>query len=203
MKTIGITGGVGAGKSLVLNYIKEHYRSKIYMADDIANEIKEPGKRCYQAMLDLLGTGVLAVDGRINKAKMAEMIFADELLLDKVNGILHPAVKEYVLECMEKDKKSGQYDFFILEAALLIEEHYDEILDELWYIRADKEVRRARLKESRGYSDQKIDNIMNNQLPDAEFMKHCRVIIDNNGDLQKTYSQIDENLGEYIGAENE
>ncbi|MBQ8189132.1 MAG: dephospho-CoA kinase [Lachnospiraceae bacterium] len=202
MKTIGITGGVGAGKSLVLNYIKEHYRAKIYMADDIANLLKEPGQSCYQPMIDLLGADILDADKRIDKAKMAENIFAKKELLQKVNAVIHPAVKTYVLTEIEAEKLKNEQDFFILEAALLIEEQYDKILDELWYIRADEKVRSERLKASRNYSDEKIKNIMNNQMSDEVFMEHCKVVIENNGDLHKTYRQIDEKLGEYISAEN-
>ena len=186
MKTIGITGGVGAGKSWVLNYIKEHYRAKIYMADDIANFLKEPGQSCYQPMIDLLGEDILDEVKRIDKAKMAEKIFVHLDLLQKVNAVIHPAVKAYVCAEIETESRKNEQDFFILEAALLIEEHYDEILDELCYSRADEEVRSERLKASRNYSDEKIRNIMNNQMSDAVFMKHCKVVIENNGDSVKT-----------------
>ncbi len=202
MKTIGITGGVGAGKSLVLNYIKSRYRAKIYMADDIANFLKEPGQSCYEPVITLLGEDILDEDKRIHKAKMAEKIFAKSDLLQQINAIIHPAVKEYVLSEIAAEQAKAEQDFFILEAALLIEEHYDEILDELWYVYADQEVRSKRLKESRNYSDEKIKNIMSHQMTDEIFRKHCQVIIENNGDLDETYRQIDEKLGEYIGAES-
>ena len=202
MKTIGITGGVGAGKSLVLNYIKSRYRAKIYMADDIANFLKEPGQSCYEPVITLLGEDILDEDKRIHKAKMAEKIFAKSDLLQQINAIIHPAVKEYVLSEIAAEQAKVEQDFFILEAALLIEEHYDEILDELWYVYADQEVRSKRLKESRNYSDEKIKNIMSHQMTDEIFRKHCQVIIENNGDLDEKYRQIDEKLGEYIGAES-
>ncbi|MBP3458736.1 MAG: dephospho-CoA kinase [Lachnospiraceae bacterium] len=201
MKTIGITGGIGAGKSLILNYIGSHYKAKIYMADNIANAMKEPGQSCYESIVDLLGHQVLDEDGRINKGKMAELIFADRELLKQVNEVIHPAVKKFVLTEIEKEKQKKEYDFFILEAALLIEEGYDEILDELWYIRAEEEVRSNRLRQSRNYSDEKIRDIMKSQFSDEIFRKHCKVIIDNNHDPEETYKQIDEKLGEYIGAE--
>ena len=202
MKTIGITGGVGAGKSWVVNYIKSRYRAKIYMADDIANFLKEPGQSCYEPVITLLGEDILDEDKRIHKAKMAEKIFAKSDLLQQINAIIHPAVKEYVLSEIAAEQAKAEQDFFILEAALLIEEHYDEILDELWYVYADQEVRSKRLKESRNYSDEKIKNIMSHQMTDEIFRKHCQVIIENNGDLDETYRQIDEKLGEYIGAES-
>ena len=88
-----------------------------------------------------------------------------------------------------------------MEAALLIEERYDEILDELWYIYAEEEVRRKRLRQSRGYSEEKIRNIMKQQLPDEVCRKHCKVMIENNDHPEETYRQIDKKLGEYISAE--
>ena len=76
-----------------------------------------------------------------------------------MNEILHPAVKEYVLHVLEQEKEEGRLRYLVLEAALLIEEHYDEICDELWYIYTSEENRRARLKRSRGYSDEKISEM--------------------------------------------
>lgn len=202
MRTIGITGGVGAGKSLILNYIKEHYRAKIYMADEIAHFLKEPGQSCYQPLVDLLGEGILEPDGTINRGRMAEKIFADKALLEQVNEMIHPAVKAFILSEIEKERKKGQADFFILEAALLIEERYDEILDELWYIRADESVRRRRLREARNYSEERTAGIMKSQLSDEYFKMHCSVIIDNNQDAMDAYKQIDAILGEYISEDN-
>lgn len=202
MKTIGITGGIGTGKSLVLDYIESRYRAKIYKADEIANFLKEPGQSCYEPVVDLMGEKILLEDGRISKEKMAERLFSDPELLKAVNAVIHPAVKEFVLQKIQEAEAAGNYDFFILEAALLIEEHYDEILDELWYIHTEREIRKTRLRNLRQYSDEKIGNIMEQQLPDEVFMKHCRVIIENNDKLENTYNQIDNKLGEYISAKS-
>ena len=202
MRTIGITGGIGAGKSLVLSYIKEHYRAVVYEADNIAHLIKEPGQKCYEPLLRLLGRNVLNEDGRIDKGKRAERIFADPALLQEVNAIIHPGVKEFVLTKIKEEDQRQDKDFFILEAALLIEEGYDKILDELWYVRAEEEVRRKRLKEDRGYTEEKIGRIMKSQLQDEMFIKYCSLVIDNNGDPAQTYMQIDRKLGEYISAES-
>lgn len=131
---------------------------------------------------------------------MAELVFSDEGLLQAVNALIHPAVKEFILHEIQKTEEEGTYDFFVLEAALLIEEHYDEILDELWYIHTERETRKKRLKQMRQYSDEKIGNIMEKQLSDSVFRKHCRVIIENNDKPEDTYNQIDDKLGEYISA---
>ena len=113
---------------------------------------------------------------------------------EKMNGIVHPAVKEYVEEQYRIEKEKGQLSCLFLEAALLIEEHYDEICDELWYINTSRENRRARLKESRGYSDAKVDQIFASQLSEEEYERHCKVVIDNNGLPEQTFAQIDEAL---------
>ncbi len=201
MKTIGITGGVGAGKSLILNYIESRYKSKIYKADEIANFLKEPGQSCYEPVVRLLGKEVLSEDGRISNQKMAESVFGDAELLGAVNALIHPAVKEFVIREIQRVTEEGNFDFFILEAALLIEEHYDEILDELWYIHTEREIRKMRLKSMRQYSDEKIRNIMDKQLSDEIFKKRCKVVIENNGRPEDAYNQIDNKLGEYISAE--
>ena len=194
MKLIGITGGVGAGKSQVLSYLASRCRCRILLADEVGNEVKLPGQPCYEQLVELLGKDVLAEDGTIDRGRMAEKIFADAGLLSRVNGIIHPAVRVYILQEVEKERSLGNVDFFFLEAALLIEEGYDRVVDELWYIYADEEVRRGRLKESRGYSDAKIDRIFRSQLSEEEFRSHCQRVIENNGDLQETCRQIDDML---------
>lgn len=194
MKTIGITGGVGAGKSAIIDYIAENYNCRIIKADNLAHELEMPGNICYIQLIELLGEDILANDNTIDKAKMAAKIFADKTLLDKVNGIVHPAVKDYIINAISEERANNKIDYFFLEAALLIEEGYDAILDELWYIRADESIRRQRLKASRGYTDAKIDSILASQKSDDEFISKCKVVIDNSAYLENSYRQIDSYL---------
>lgn len=196
MKIIGITGGVGAGKTQVLSYIEAHYRCRIVRADEAAHLLYEPGQECYQKLVGLLGQQILNEDNTINKAKMAEIIFQDQKLLEDVNQIVHPAVKKYILEQIAYEREKGGQDYFFIEAALLIEEQYDKIADELWYIHSDVAVRERRLAESRHYSAQKTADIMRGQLSEDEFRKHCKVVISNNGNLEETYEQIQHIMGD-------
>ena len=191
MKLIGITGGVGAGKSLVLQLLQKHCRCRVLLADEVGNEVKLPGQPCYERLVELLGKQVLSSDGTIDRKKMAERIFADPALLDQVNGIIHPEVRRYILKQVEEERSKGEIDYFFLEAALLIECGYEAVADELWYIHADGPVRMARLKESRGYSEEKIRQIFESQLSETEFRAHCSVVIENNGDLQETRRQLE------------
>lgn len=194
MRTIGITGGVGAGKSELLAYIEKNYNSRILLADTVGHRVKEPGQPCYEKLVALLGKEILSPDGQIDRKAMAERIFADPELLEQVNGMIHPAVETYILEQIHLEQVHGTLDFFFIEAALLIECGYEDKVDELWYIYADREVRARRLKAARGYSDEKIQEIMDSQLSEEEFRRHCQVVIDNSGSLQDAYRQIDEIL---------
>ena len=198
MKVIGITGGVGAGKSEILSYLKEHCNCRILMADRLAEELEQPGQDCYDQLLALLGREILQEDGRIDRKKMASRVFADKSLLEAVNAMIHPAVKQAILQIIRDEKEAARRDYLFIEAALLIEDGYAEIVDELWYIHTEEKVRRQRLKASRGYTDEKIDSILREQLSEEEFYGHCHYVIENSGSLERVYEQLDKKLGEEL-----
>lgn len=198
MKVIGITGGVGAGKSEILSYLMEHCNCRILMADRLAEELEQPGQICYDQLLALLGREILQEDGRIDRKKMAARIFADKSLLEAVNAMIHPAVKQAILQIIWDEREAARLDYLFIEAALLIEDGYAEIVDELWYIHTEEKVRRQRLKASRGYTDEKIDSILREQLSEEEFYRYCHYVIENSGSLESVYEQLDKKLGEEL-----
>ncbi|MBQ8231148.1 MAG: dephospho-CoA kinase [Lachnospiraceae bacterium] len=197
MRLIGITGGVGAGKSEILQYIKKHYKCEIYLADQVAHEVQSPGQPCYQKIVELMGAGILQDDGTIDRAKMASRIFLEKDLLLKVNALVHPAVQNYLLDRVKEAGQNPEVELFFIEAALLIETGYKEIVDEMWYIYADEKVRRNRLEANRGYTPQKITQIMDKQLSEEAFREACDFVIDNSGVLEDSFRQIDERLKTY------
>ena len=187
---IGITGGIGAGKTTVLEYIKNNYNCRVIYSDDVANEIKMKGYPAYDELLHLLGKEILGDDGEIDRAKMAQAIFGDEKKLEAVNNILHPAVNTYIINIIDEEKLKNRLDFVFVEAALLIENGYEDIVDELWYVYASEETRRERLKASRGYSDEKITDIFKKQLSEDGFREHCDFVLDNSGDMATVAEMI-------------
>lgn len=190
MKIIGITGGVGSGKSRVLSYLETKYNAVICQADHVAWKLQEPGQKCYAEIVKSFGEKVLNADGTINRGKLGQLVFSDNEKLRKLNQITHPAVKTYILDWIQRVNKKG-HTYFIIEAALLLEDNYNLICDELWYIYCDEDIRRERLKSSRGYTDEKIDTIMASQLSEQIFRKECQIVIDNSGDFDDTCYQID------------
>ena len=195
MRFIGITGGVGAGKSAILAHLASKPGIRVMLADEIAHDLMQPGTECFQKLKEkFAGDDIYQPDGSFDRAQLAAVIFSDDRKREELNAIVHPAVREYVLQQKETEERAGKLFLLVLEAALLIEEHYDEICDELWYIYTTEENRRARLKASRGYSDAHVDRIFSSQLSEEEYRRHCRVVIDNNGTLEETLTQTEEAL---------
>lgn len=193
MKFIGITGGVGAGKSAVLDYLATKPGVRVMLADEIAHELMEPGTDCYEQIRKTFpNEDIYREDGHFDRMKLAKVIFSDEKKRVQMNEIVHPAVKRYVIAEADRGRQEGKLALLVLEAALLIEEHYDEICDELWYIYTREDVREARLMESRGYSREKVQQIFASQLKEAEYRRHCSIVIDNNAGLAEMQHQIDE-----------
>lgn len=190
MKTIGITGGVGVGKSAVLEYLADNYNCDIIMTDDVAKGLYTKGSKTYEMMIALIGEDIVDESGEIDKKKLADIIFSNANKRMAVNSIVHPAVKQEVITRITNNKIAGILDYTFVESALLLTEHYDVFCDEVWYIDTSEDIRRRRLKESRGYSDEKIDNILKSQQALENIKDKCSYCIDNNKDLEYTFRQI-------------
>ena len=190
MKTIGITGGVGAGKSAVLEYLADNYNCDIIMTDDVSKGLYTKGSKTYEMMIALIGEDIVDETGEIDKKKLADIIFSNANKRMAVNSIVHPAVKQEVITRITNNKIAGRLDYTFVESALLLTEHYDVFCDEVWYIDTSEDIRRQRLKESRGYSDEKIDNILKSQQALENIKDKCSYCIDNNKDLEYTFRQI-------------
>lgn len=196
MRIIGVTGGVGSGKSAVLNYIEEHFDSRIVKADEVGHMLMMPGRECYEPVIELFGEWVVKEDGSLNRSMIGDIVFDSPAMLKKLDDIIHPAVKKYILREIEKSKKEDT-KFFFIEAAILLEEKYDEICDEVWYIYCEKEVRMERLRRDRGYSDEQIRQRMENQLSEEEFEARCDFQLYNDEDVAHTYLQLERRMRTY------
>lgn len=190
MRVIGITGGVGAGKSRILSILKTDYQAEIIQADEVAKELEEPGQEGYQKLAELFGKRILAEDGRIDRACLASIIFQDEEALRMVNGIIHPlAWKE-----MKRRICHSTAPIVAVEAALF-DENSRKLCQELWFVDTSEENRIARLMENRGYSRQKCLDIMANQKKREAFLRIADVVIDNNGTVEAVREQLADILG--------
>lgn len=197
MRIIGVTGGVGAGKSTVLKLLENMTRCIVIRTDEVAKATTMPGGAAYKPIVELLGEDILEADLTIDRKRMADIIFSDENLCAKVNSIIHPLTMDGVRHILSMADATGEYDFAFIEAALLIEAGYQSICEEFWYIYVPKEERIKRLMKDRGYSRKKCLAIMGNQLSDEEFRKNCRRVIDNSKDSRYTLTQLEAVIRDY------
>ena len=196
MKIIGITGGVGAGKSTVLNFLKEMCDCEIVMADDVAKDLMKKGGVLTETAYLLFGDNAYLDNGNINAALVAGIIFSDAAIRKKWENAVHPAVREDILNRISYADRDGK-KYFFLEAALLIENNYQEICSEIWYVYADEDLRRIRLRETRNYTDDKIAGIFKAQMKDAEYREYASFVIDTGINLENTRKQLENKLEEY------
>lgn len=124
MRIIGVTGGVGAGKSTVLEYLQRVYHAEVILADTVGHEVMEPGEAAYKQILEEFGAEVLSKDGRIDRKILGSVVFADQKKLQRLNAIVHPQVKKEILRRIAQAEADGR-QYAVVEAALFLEENYD------------------------------------------------------------------------------
>lgn len=195
MKVIGITGGVGSGKSEVLVILKRDFGAELLIADEIAHQVMEPGMPAYRRIVEALGTDFLSADGSIDRKALAKRLFGDGEALGTVNSIVHPTVWQAIEESIRCSRK----ELVIVEAALFDEEH-NGLFDQVWYIFTSEENRISRLMKSRGYSREKCLDIMRSQKSESEFRAMADRVIDNNKTVADVKRQIETILKEEAEA---
>ena len=196
MITIGITGGVGAGKSTVLDFLAEKYQAYVMKTDEIGHLVMEPGQECYEPVIALFGKQIIKDDKTIDRRQVSDVVFSHPDMLERLNEIIHPAVKRYIRRQLELKRQQGQ-KICVVEAALLLEDHYQEFCDTIWYIHTDQEIRIRRLMENRGYTREKSISIIASQAPEEFFRANADYVVVNNTDLKETWQQIEEGIRKY------
>ena len=190
MKVIGITGGAGSGKSEVLKILAQDFGAYVIIADDLARHLSEKGQICYENIVSAFGSGVIGDDGELDRKKLASIVFGDEAKLKLLNEMTHPYVRQAILSDIDKQREKNTASCIVIEAALLIEAGYQNVCDEMWYVYTDPDIRRQRMKETRNYSDEKIDAVMASQLSDEAFRENCERVIVNNSTLENVKTQL-------------
>lgn len=196
MKSIGITAGIGAGKSEVLKYLETAYKAVVVEADKVGHEVMDRSD-VISRIVDVFGDEILS-DGRINREILGGICFEDGKKLDKLSEILHPIIRKEILSRLKRAELEKK-ELFVLEAALLIEAKYPEFLDSTWYISCSKEIRIDRLMKNRGLSYEKCLDIIEKQLSDDEFVRECDMVIDNSCGVKDLHKNIDMALSKVTG----
>jgi len=193
---IGITGGIGSGKSVVTSLLRDKFDAAVIDTDTIGHEVMEIGKSAYKKVVEIFGNKVIAEDGSIDRKKLGSLVFDNRELLSKLNNIIHPAVEA------EVDKRIAEftqkkYKYIALETALLIKVGYNRKCDKVWFVYADKDIRLKRLYDNRGIGKEKAGKIFESQNTEEEFRQIADDVIDNSGSEAETEIQIKNILESY------
>lgn len=196
---IGITGGVGAGKSTVLKYIKEvcceeNIDCKIYLLDDEAKKLQNPGMPMFEAVIKEFGEEILAEDGNVDRTKLASITFGNEENMKRLNNTTLPFILSHIDKLLSNVKDE---DLVFLESAILLDSSIKDKCNQIWFIQADRNLRKVRLKVNRDYSEERIKNMFKSQRRDTYFKNRCDIIIYNN-DIDVMQNNVKEALGKCL-----
>lgn len=189
-KVIGITGAVGSGKSSVLSVLEEKFPVRLIRADELGHEVYKHSSKGYKSIVSHFGDGIIESDGEIDRKLLGSRVFNNPEELEWLNSFIHPYVRQRIEEEVESFRAQDEKKILFIESAIILENGYEDICDEFWYVYVCEANRRERLRRGRGYSEKKTEDILKNQMPDEFFRSKCSVILDNNGEIEDTIRQV-------------
>ncbi len=205
MKVVGLTGGIGSGKSTV-SAMLEKMGGRIIDADKLAREVVEPGNPAWKDIMREFGEGVLNHDSTINREALAELVFRDEKKRRRLNQITHPRIGERMIELIDRFREQGA-PVAIIDAALLIESPATRWIKPVIVVAAGDELKIERIMKRDGAAREEVEKRIRSQMPDREKRKHADYVIENSGDLagleeqvRKVWEQVTGRAGSGQGA---
>jgi dephospho-CoA kinase len=189
MLNIGLTGGIGCGKSTVIKILAE-LGAVVMDADKIAHSTYAPGGPAYDGVVAAFGKEVLAGDGTVDRTKLGPIVFKEPAKLTRLQEAVWPATKQRIGELIAEARRNGERKPIVVEAAILIEAKWQSVFDEVWLITAAKESVIERVERERGLKPEQTEARIRAQLPDEERRKHASVVIENNGTITQLREQL-------------
>lgn len=189
MKTIGLTGGIGAGKSTV-SQILTALGAFIIDADKVGHEIYLPSKEAWRQVTAAFGVDILASDQTIDRRKLGAIVFGNDEARKRLNSIVHPLMFHDIQRRIEEKRAEGFTKPVVVEAAILIEANWLPLVDEVWVVVTNKKAVVERVAEQRGMTAKDTEARIASQLSDAERLKYAQVVISNDGSREELEQKI-------------
>ena len=189
-KVIGLTGGIGSGKSTVSQYLAE-LGAVIIDADKVGHEAFKPDTEAWHEVVATFGREILTPGGEIDRKKLGGVVFSQPEALSKLNGIMHPRMREMMKARIEEYRQQGA-DVVVIEAAVLIEGNWTPLVDEVWVTVTPESAVLQRLKKQRGLAEEQTLARIRSQLSQEERLKHADVVINNDGNLDEVKAKVKE-----------
>jgi dephospho-CoA kinase len=188
MKVVGLTGGIGSGKSTVTQFLAE-LGAVIIDADKVGHEVFQPNTDLWQEVVAAFGKSILKPNGEIDRNKLGKVVFGNPKLLSQLNQIMHPRMYEIVKARIEGYRKQG-VSVVVLEAPLLIEAGWTALVDEVWVMVASETTVLKRLQEKGELSQQQSLSRIRSQLSSEERTKHAHVVINTDCTLAEVKTKV-------------
>lgn len=185
---LGITGGIASGKSYVTAIFRE-FGVPVVSADDLARAVVEPGRPTLQALRQCFGEAIITAHGELDRARLAEIIFADRAARRDLNRIIHPAIATLAELTLQQLKDAGKR-LIVYEAPLLFEAGAENRVDAVLMVSIDPELQRRRLARRDGLDDAAVTARIAAQMPQEEKVARADYVIDNSGSRAKTRAQV-------------
>ncbi len=190
MKVIGLTGGIGSGKSTVSRFLAE-LGATIIDADRIGHEVFKPDTEAWHEVVAAFGQQIMATNGTIDRKKLGTRVFSNRDARARLNQIMHPRISEIIKAQLEKYRKQA-VSVVVLEAPLLVEAGWTSLVDEVWVTTASENTILKRLRERAGLSEAESRARIRSQLPREEKIKRAKVVIDTDCDLNELKAKVRE-----------
>lgn len=189
MRVVGLTGGIGSGKSVVSRMFRE-LGATVIDADQLAREVVEPGQPAFAAIRERFGEQILLPDGGLDRKKLGAVVFEDEAARRDLNAIVHPEVAALAARRMQEAAEAGA-ELVLYDVPLLYENGLDRMLPTVIVVRVSPQVQRARIRARDGLSDVEIEQRIAAQMPLTEKVARADHVIDNDGTLEATRRQVE------------
>ncbi len=189
MLTIGLTGGIGSGKSTVSKLLAE-LGAPIIDADKVGHAIYATDGPAYPDMIAAFGEGILAPDRTIDRKKLGPIVFADPAALKRLNSIVHPKMFARMREMVDAMRRGGEHKPIVIEAAILIEANWQPLFNEIWLVVASRERVIERVERDRGLKPEQTEARIRAQLSDDDRRKYATTVVTNNGTIEELRTKV-------------
>ncbi len=189
MKVIGITGGIGSGKSTVTAMIRD-LGIPVIDADEISRKLSEKGGKVWQAIYDSFGPGFFLPDGALDRRALAELVFSDGDKREMLNRLTHPLIRQEVLKRIEEIRRKGLHRIVFVDVPLLFESGWDQMVDETWVVAVPENIQIERLIKRDGFTVSQARQRIRSQMSLEEKCKRADIVIDNSLSLEYTREQV-------------
>jgi dephospho-CoA kinase len=196
VKVIGITGGIGAGKSTVSGYLAS-LGYPVFDADEVSRGLTADGSPVVDELAETFGEEILVRKGVLSREKLAEIVFSDPDKNRKLMQIVTMKVREAGQKWISDYRKKEKYDIIILDIPLLFETGSEDLCDAVWFITADDEVRRRRVMARDGVTTEQVERRMRSQMPEKEKAERSDEIVDNSRGVEELHRTVDALLKKY------